>query len=170
MLLMLIKYIHFILLFICAHGNTFILLSSLILQSYCVHWPTAVTTTCFNNWISRTYLTTCLCLLFNITHLSMSFGLGTMWASSCKTSETVVEGVRLFALITNHRSVLVFHRSLDMSSAFYPHAFHGQKSQATGVRFMNWFLEKHDLKGLYKRCCILYKAVGGNRNSWLMLV
>lgn len=95
MLLMLIKCFHFILLFICAHGNTFILLSSLILHSYCVHWPTAVTTTCFNNWISRTYLTTCLCLLFNITHLSMSFCLSTMWASS---------GGRCQALCSYHKS------------------------------------------------------------------
>lgn len=95
MLLMLIKYFHFILLFICAHGNTFILLSSLILHSYWVHWPTAVTTTCFNNWISRTYLTTCLCLLFNITHLSMSFCLSTMWASS---------GGRCQALCSYHKS------------------------------------------------------------------
>lgn len=114
MLLMLIRFFHFTLLFICVHGNTFILLSSLILYLYSVHWPTAVTTTCFNYRISRTYLTNYLCLLFNITHLSMFFCLSTMWASSCKTSETVVEGVRLFALITNHRSVLVFHRSLVM--------------------------------------------------------
>lgn len=59
----------------------------------------ALTNCCDNDLFQQldswTYLTTCLCLLFNITHLSMSFCLSTMWASS---------GGRCQALCSYHKS------------------------------------------------------------------